>query len=547
MNDAEVAPANLQLSATSSNPGLVPVDNIVFGGGGTDRTVTVTPTMEQTGSATITVTVNDGPNNTSTNFVVTVSSVTITTQTFTNAAQITIPDSGAATPYPSAINVSGMTGPITNLTVNLKGLTHTWAGDIDVLLVGPTGQKSTVMSDAGTGATNNANLVFSDAATSALPQSGALVSGTYKPTDYPPDDTYPAPAPAGPYGTVFSTFNGASANGNWSLYVFDDGPGDQGKFATGWSVTITTATISNNPPVAALIAYPVGQPANPPRGDPPLAIHFDASGSSDPDAGDSVSSYTFDFGDGSAPVTQASPTIDHNYTTNGNFAAHLTVKDTHNLVSSNTAIAAVVVNLPLTDVLSRKVHGGAGTFDIDLNADVNGNYNVECRSEGTGYTIVYTFDTAYSVTGNATSVTVSNGGTVASHGAGPNANQYQVVLTGPPDALTHLVTLSGLPVHSSATAVNGGNATLNSAVGRLDLLVGDTTNDRSVNSADVGQTKAASGQTVGAGNFRNDDTVDGALNSADVGLTKSKSGTALPPLGNRHPRQPGVLSFRQKL
>src|SRR5262249_51225661 len=65
--------ANLQLSAASSNAGLVPIGNIVFGGSGANRTVTVTPAAGQTGSATITVTVNDGPNNTSTNFVVTVS------------------------------------------------------------------------------------------------------------------------------------------------------------------------------------------------------------------------------------------------------------------------------------------------------------------------------------------------------------------------------------------------------------------------------------------------------------------------------------------
>src|SRR5437867_4201103 len=73
VGDAEMAPANLQLSAASSNPGLVPLGNIVFGGSGANRTVTVTPAAGQTGSATITVTVNDGPNNTSTNFVVTVS------------------------------------------------------------------------------------------------------------------------------------------------------------------------------------------------------------------------------------------------------------------------------------------------------------------------------------------------------------------------------------------------------------------------------------------------------------------------------------------
>ena len=60
VNDAETPPANLTLSATSSNPALVAVGNIVFGGTGTNRTVTVTPTAGQFGTATITVTVSDG-------------------------------------------------------------------------------------------------------------------------------------------------------------------------------------------------------------------------------------------------------------------------------------------------------------------------------------------------------------------------------------------------------------------------------------------------------------------------------------------------------
>ena len=66
VGDAETAPANLQLSSVSSNLGLIPNQNIVFGGSGANRTVTVTPAAGQTGTATITVTVNDGPNNTST-------------------------------------------------------------------------------------------------------------------------------------------------------------------------------------------------------------------------------------------------------------------------------------------------------------------------------------------------------------------------------------------------------------------------------------------------------------------------------------------------
>jgi hypothetical protein len=280
-------------------------------------------------------------------------------------------------------------------------------------------------------------------------------------------------------------------------------------------------------PIAALIGYPVGSsgpPFPPAQGDPPLAIHFDASGSSDPDG--TVVSYTFDFGDGSMVVTQGLPTIDHTYTSNGNFAARLTVKDNRGAVSGNVAQQEVEVELPLDDVVSRKTHGSTD-YNIDLIADANGKYNTECRTEGSGYLIIFTFGTEFTVTGSASSVTVSNGGTVASHGAGPLSNQYQVTITGATNAVTHLITLNGLPVHNSMTTANGGNATLNSVVARLDLLQGDTTNDRVVNSSDISQTKSRSNQTVGTGNFRSDVNVDGSLNSADVSFVKSKSNTAL--------------------
>jgi hypothetical protein len=61
------------------------------------------------------------------------------------------------------------------------------------------------------------------------------------------------------------------------------------------------------------------------------------------------------------------------------------------------------------------------------------------------------------------------------------------------------------------------------------VLVGDTTADGSVNSADISQTKSQSGHTVGSSNFPEDVTADGSVNSADISVVKSKSGTALPP------------------
>ena len=106
VSDAETAAANLQLSASSSNPTLVSKGNIIFGDNGISRTVTVTPAAGQTGTATITVTVNDGPNNTSTNFVLTVQPgpLGITTTSLPNgtvsaAYSATLAASGGTTPY----------------------------------------------------------------------------------------------------------------------------------------------------------------------------------------------------------------------------------------------------------------------------------------------------------------------------------------------------------------------------------------------------------------------------------------------------------------
>ena len=270
IGDAETPAVNLQVSGASSNTTLVPVSGIVFGGSGANRTVTVTPNPGQTGTSTITVTVNDGPHDTSTSFLLTVNPVPILTQTFNNTIPITVPDQGAGSPYPSTLNVTGMNPSITNVTLTLKNLTHTWVSDIDVLLVGPSGQKVLLMSDAGNAfSANNITVTFSDAGSALLPGSGSFASGTYKPTDYAPTETFPAPAPIAPYATALSAFNGAGANGTWSLYVFDDGPGDQGSFAGGWNITVTTVYTGPTPtPAPTPTPSPTGTPTPIPTASP---------------------------------------------------------------------------------------------------------------------------------------------------------------------------------------------------------------------------------------------------------------------------------------
>ncbi len=59
IGDAETPAASLAVSGSSGNTTLVPNANIVFGGSGSNRTVTVTPAANQSGSAIITVTTTD--------------------------------------------------------------------------------------------------------------------------------------------------------------------------------------------------------------------------------------------------------------------------------------------------------------------------------------------------------------------------------------------------------------------------------------------------------------------------------------------------------
>ncbi len=55
-----------------------------------------------------------------------------------------------------------------------------------------------------------------------LPDNSKIVDGTYNPTDFGGGDSFPAPAPAGPYNTNFSSITGTPANGIWSLYIVND-------------------------------------------------------------------------------------------------------------------------------------------------------------------------------------------------------------------------------------------------------------------------------------------------------------------------------------
>ena len=174
-------------------------------------------------------------------------STTFSTSAQTGGAAATIPSSGASTPYPSTLAVAGLSGRIKSMTVTLTGLTHTFSDDLDILLVGPGGQKVMLMSDAGGSNNPGGNYTFSDLVAAPVPDatvgstSDPLTPGTYRPSDYEAPEALPGPAPGGPYGNLLSAFNGTDPNGTWNLFIADDAPPDTGALG-GWSMSITTAT-----------------------------------------------------------------------------------------------------------------------------------------------------------------------------------------------------------------------------------------------------------------------------------------------------------------
>lgn len=178
---------------------------------------------------------------------------------------------------------------------------------------------------------------------------------------------------------------------------------------------------------------------------------------------------------------------------------------------NNTAGPGDCATLPdelvLTGVASRKTHTGRGDFDINLPLNGGG---IECRSGGaTG--LIFTFNAPVTSCGMASSGTAS---------PGPDTNQCTVNLSQLANAQYHQVTLNGVvPESGGVTNITGPE---------FGVLLGDSSADGVVNSADITQGRRQSGQITSQSNFRSDPSIDGVINSADVTTARRQSGSALP-------------------
>jgi uncharacterized repeat protein (TIGR01451 family) len=211
---------------------------LVYGGPSTARSFTFKAASDLDGGVVATLQLKDGASDLGT--VAFSFGSGVATNGF-NSAAVTIPDHGMGNPYPSTINVSGVIGRVSNVTLGLNGLTHSFPHDVNVLLVSPSGSNVLVMSHTG-GAygVTNLDLVFDDAATVSLPNYGLITNGTYKPSSYEGPVALPGTAPASSYQSALSGMVWSNPNGAWSLYVFDDKVGDSGYILNGWSLNLIT-------------------------------------------------------------------------------------------------------------------------------------------------------------------------------------------------------------------------------------------------------------------------------------------------------------------
>lgn len=151
ISDTQTSAGSLTVSAKSSNTGLVPVSNIVLGGSGSSRTVTVTPAANQSGTATITLTVSDGALTSSTSFTVTVTPVIVTPVISALGAQSTYENIATTIPF----TVSG----VTSVTLSASSSNPTVVNAANITF-GGSGANRTITITPSANQTGSANITI---------------------------------------------------------------------------------------------------------------------------------------------------------------------------------------------------------------------------------------------------------------------------------------------------------------------------------------------------------------------------------------------------
>jgi parallel beta-helix repeat protein len=177
------------------------------------------------------------------------------------------------------------------------------------------------------------------------------------------------------------------------------------------STAMRSVSVTDDAPAAVLTVDPTS-------GTAPLAVSADASASTDTDA-TPISRYTFDFGDGSAPVgPQVLPTATHTYALPGTYVVMVSVEDTAGF--SSTASRTVRVSSAGGDdppAAALTVQPSSGEAPLAVTADASASTDIDETPIAS-----YTFDF-----GDGTIVGPQTGATSSHTYASPG--DYTVIVT----------------------------------------------------------------------------------------------------------------------
>ena len=238
IGDVETAATSLTLTRASSNTTLVPLANIVLGGSGANRTVTVTPAVNQSGTATITVSVSDGTRTTSDTFVLTVVPVN-DAPTITSIADRTINEdtNTGAVPF----TIGDVETAATALTLTRASSNTTLVPLANVVLGGSGANRTVTVTPA-------ANQSGTATITVSVSDGTATTSDTFVITVVPVND-----APSFTKGANLSVVNnvGAQTRTGWAT-ALSAGPANESAQTLGFTVTNNNnALFTAQPAIAA--------------------------------------------------------------------------------------------------------------------------------------------------------------------------------------------------------------------------------------------------------------------------------------------------------
>lgn len=237
--------------------------------------------------------------------------------------------------------------------------------------------------------------------------------------------------------------------------------------------------------------------------------------------GAAILEYRLSCDNGAITATGASSPLQIAGLTNG-----VTYQCSLSAVNANGIGTAIVFTMSptaspvaLLKVLSRKLHGAAGSFEIavDHAQPINGALAVEPRASTVPHLLAFQFDGPIASVGIPV-VTDVSGATLGSATASINGNNVDVQLGGIGNTNSKRLTVR-LP------GVNGNQGGFAASVA---FLLGDVNGTYVVDASDVSEIKAHSGRPVDLSNFRHDLNASGTVSAADIAGAKARIGASIP-------------------